>query len=398
MKYDRKSEFGNIVANDQRRRILFGGLLLFALLGGVLAFGWWAYTFELDIVTRAEGSVIPSSRVQSIQSLDGGIVDDILVKEGDIVEKGQILLRIEREKAQAIYRETLSRVASLEAAIARLRSEVLGVPLKFPESANAFPEVVSTQKILYSKRLAALNQEIAVLQETLRLVEKELNLNEPMLETGEVSEVDVIRLRRQVNEIRGAITQRRNKYLSESQAELAKAQDDLSSQTESLAARKTVLDQVDIYAPVKGVVKNIRITTQGGVVRPAEEIMQLVPIEEELLVEVKIKPADVAFLRPGLQASVKLDAYDYTIYGTLNGELTYISPDTLVEETSREQIKYYRGIIRTSGSKLRNPRSEKIEIIPGMTASAEIKTGQRSVMQYLLKPITRGLKESLHER
>jgi adhesin transport system membrane fusion protein len=386
------------VTTNPKLKLLMGSILLMVLLLGLLTFGWWASAFQLDIVTRAAGSIVPSSRVQSIQSLDGGVVDAILVKEGDIVEKGQILLRIEREKAQAIYRETLSRVASLEAAIARLRSEVLGVPLKFPESANAFPEVVSTQKILYSKRLAALNQEIAVLQETLRLVEKELNLNEPMLETGEVSEVDVIRLRRQVNEIRGAITQRRNKYLSESQAELAKAQDDLSSQTESLAARKTVLDQVDIYAPVKGVVKNIRITTQGGVVRPAEEIMQLVPIEEELLVEIKIKPADVAFLRPGLQASVKLDAYDYTIYGTLNGELTYISPDTLVEETSREQIKYYRGIIRTSGSKLRNPRSEKIEIIPGMTASAEIKTGQRSVMQYLLKPVTRGLKESLNER
>jgi len=388
----------SVVTTNHKLKLLMGSILLMVLLLGLLTFGWWASAFQLDIVTRAAGSIVPSSRVQSIQSLDGGVVDAILVKEGDIVEKGQILLRIEREKAQAIYRETLSRVASLEAAIARLRSEVLGVPLKFPESANAFPEVVSTQKILYTKRLAALNQEIAVLQETLRLVEKELNLNEPMLETGEVSEVDVIRLRRQVNEIRGAITQRRNKYLSESQAELAKAQDDLSSQTESLAARKTVLDQVDIYAPVKGVVKNIRITTQGGVVRPAEEIMQLVPIEEELLVEIKIKPADVAFLRPGLQASVKLDAYDYTIYGTLNGELTYISPDTLVEETSREQIKYYRGIIRTSGSKLRNPRSEKIEIIPGMTASAEIKTGQRSVMQYLLKPVTRGLKESLNER
>lgn len=388
----------SVVTTNHKLKLLMGSILLMVLLLGLLTFGWWASAFQLDIVTRAAGSIVPSSRVQSIQSLDGGVVDAILVKEGDIVEKGQILLRIEREKAQAIYRETLSRVASLEAAIARLRSEVLGVPLKFPASANAFPEVVSTQKILYTKRLAALNQEIAVLQETLRLVEKELNLNEPMLETGEVSEVDVIRLRRQVNEIRGGITQRRNKYLSESQAELAKAQDDLSSQTESLAARKTVLDQVDIYAPVKGVVKNIRITTQGGVVRPAEEIMQLVPIEEELLVEIKIKPADVAFLRPGLQASVKLDAYDYTIYGTLNGELTYISPDTLVEETSREQIKYYRGIIRTSGSKLRNPRSEKIEIIPGMTASAEIKTGQRSVMQYLLKPVTRGLKESLNER
>ncbi len=386
------------VSNNQRFKLLMGGILLTALLAGLAAFGWWASAHELDIVTRAPGAVIPSSRVQSIQSLDGGIVEEITVKEGDIVEKDQLLLRIEREKAQAIYRETFSRVASLEAAIARLRAEVLGVPLVFPESTAGYPEVVSAQRTLYNRRLGALNEEIAVLEETLRLVEKELNLNEPMLETGEVSEVEVIRLRRQVNEIRGGITQRRNKYLSESQAELAKAQDELATQRQSLAARKTVLDQVDIHAPVKGVVKNIRITTRGGVVRPAEEIMQIVPLEEELLVEIKIKPADVAFLRPGLPASVKLDAYDYTIYGTLNGELTYISPDTLTEETSREQLKYYRGIVRTTGSKLRNPRSEKIEIIPGMTASAEIKTGERTVMQYLLKPITRGIKESMHER
>jgi len=146
------------------------------------------------------------------------------------------------------------------------------------------------------------------------------------------------------------------------------------------------------------VVKNVRITTQGGVIRPAEEIMQIIPIDDELLIEIKIKPADVAFLKPGFPTSIKLDAYDYTIYGTLNGELTYISPDTLREETAREEIKYYRGIVRTAGSKLRAHRMEKIEIIPGMTATAEIKTGQRTVMQYLLKPITRGLSESLHER
>lgn len=388
----------NIVSTNHGFKVLMGGILLLTLIAGMIVFGWWAYSSQLDIVTRASGTVIPSSRVQSIQSLDGGVVDEIKVSEGDVVEKGQLLLRIEREKAQGIYRESLSKVASLETAIARLRSEVLGVPLVFPESTKAFPELVNAQKILYSKRLSALNEEVAVLQETLKLVQKELSLNEPMLETGEVSEVDVIRLRRQVNEIKGGITQRRNKYLSESQAELAKAQDELSSQTQQLAVRKTVLDQVDMYAPVKGVVKNIRITTRGGVVRPAEEIMQLVPIDEELLIEIKIRPTDVAFLRPGLPASVKLDAYDYSIYGTLNGELTYISPDTLREETAREEVKYYRGIVRTKGSKLRNPRSEKIEIIPGMTASAEIKTGQRTVMQYLLKPITKSLKESLHER
>jgi len=388
----------NIVSTNYKFKFLMGGALFLIIIGGLLLIGWWAYVSQLDVVTRASGVVIPTSRVQSIQSLDGGVVDELKVKEGDVVEKGQLLLRIDREKVQAVYREGLSKVASLEAAVARLRSEVLGVPLKFPESSQAFPEVVGAQKILYGKRLAALNEEIAMLQETKMLVEKELSLNEPMLITGEVSEVDVIRLRRQANEIKGAIMQRRNKYMSESQTELAKAQDELSSQTESLAGRKKILDQVNIFAPVKGVVKNVRITTQGGVIRPAEEIMQIVPIDEELLIEIKIRPADVAFLRPGLFASIKLDAYDYTIYGTLNGELTYISPDTLREETAREEIKYYRGIVRTAGSKLRGRRLEKIEIIPGMTATAEIKTGQRTVMQYLLKPITRGLSESLHER
>lgn len=388
----------NVVSTNQGLKFLMGGILLLFLVVGVIAFGWWAYTSQLDIVTRATGTVIPSSRVQSIQSLDGGIVSEIEVSEGDVVEKGQLLLRIDGDKAQAIYRETLSRIASLEAAIARLRAEVLGVPLDFPASTHDYPDVVNAQRILYTKRASALNDEVAVLKESLRLVQRELSLNEPMLETGEVSETDVIKLRRQVNEIKGAITQRHNKYLSESQAEMAKAQDELSTQKEQLAARKAVVDQVDIYAPVKGVVKNIRITTRGGVVRPAEEIMQLVPIDEELLVEIKIRPADVAFLRPGLPASIKLDAYDYAIYGTLNGELTYISPDTLRDETSREEVKYYRGIVRTAGSKLRNPRSEKIEIIPGMTASAEIKTGQRTVLQYLLKPITRGIKESMQER
>lgn len=388
----------NFANSNQSAKHVMGALLLITLVLGVSIFVWWATVSQLDVVTKAVGTVIPSSRVQSIQSLEGGILEEIKVSEGEIVDKDQLLLRINREKAQAVYRETLSKVASMEATIARTKSEVLGIPLEFPASTKEFPEVTHAQKILYAKRLAALDEEIGVLQETLRLIQKELSLNEPMLETGEVSEVEVIRLRRQVNEIKGAIAQRRNKYLSESQAELGKAQDELSAQTEQLAARKAILDQVDIYAPVKGVIKNIRITTQGGVVRPAEEIMQLVPIDEELLIEIKIKPTEVAFLRPGLPASVKLDAYDYTIYGMLNGELTYISPDTLREETAREEIKYYRGIVRTKGSKLRSPRAEKIEIIPGMTASVEIKTGQRTVMQYLLKPITKSLSESMHER
>lgn len=386
------------VTTGSHAKIILSSVFLLVMLGGVGAFLWWANTSSLDVLTRAVGTVIPSSRSQSIQSLDGGVLDDILVKEGQVVEKGQLILRLDSVKAQAAYHESLAKIASLEAALARLRSEVLGVPLVFPDSVKDYPDVVQAQRLLYQKRQNALHEEVSVLKKSLELAQKELSLNEPMLETGEVSEVDVIRLRRQTNEIRGTITQRENKFLSDAQTDMAKAEDDLSAQKEMIAARKDMVDHSDIYAPLKGVVKNIRITTRGGVVRPAEEIMQIIPIEEELLIEIKIKPSDVAFLKPGLPVSVKLDAYDYTIYGTLKGELTYLSPDTLREETAKEDVKYYRGIVRTFGSKLRNPRSEKIEIIPGMTAVAEIKTGNRTVLQYLLKPITRGMQESMHER
>lgn len=381
-----------------KSKMLFGSFFLVILLCGVLLLVIWAHYSLLDISTRAQGVVIPSSRIQTIQSLDGGVLEKIFVKEGAIVEKGQLLLSMEKIKAQTLYGESLAKQVSLKASVARLRAEVLGKPLNFPVELKNYPEVVSTQRALYEKRKMALEEEIAVLKRSYELIQTELSLNEPLLSTGEVSEVDVIRLRRQVNEIKGAISQRNYKFLSEAQAELAKNEDELAGQTEILKGRKDQLEHADIYAPLKGVIKNVRFNTEGGVVRPAEEIMQIVPVEEELLIDVKINPSDVAFLKPGLPATVKIDAYDYTIYGMLNGELTYLSPDTLREETSKEDIKYYRGTVRTYDSKLNNPRNEKIEIIPGMTAVVDIKTGERTVLQYLLKPIIRGVSSSMHER
>lgn len=392
----RFSPFAAYASWPRQRRIATALLLtIFVAFAMLLIWAAWA---ELDVITRAPGVVVPSSRIQSIQSLDGGVLADMAVKEGDIVQAGQVLLHLDRVKAEAQYRESLSRVASLKAGLTRLRAEVLSRPLVFPEEISEFQDIIQAQTTLYQKRRNALLEEIAVLERTLKLAEKELDLNEPMLKTGEVSEVDVIRLRRQVNEIRGTITQRQNKYLSDAQTELAKVEEDLAAQSEILAARRDQLAHTDIVAPVRGVVKNIRFNTVGGVVRPAEEILQLVPIDEELLIEVKIKPQDVAFLRTGLPVTVKIDAYDYSIYGVLHGELTYLSADTLKDETAREDIRYYRGIVRTTGSKLRNPKAERIEILPGMTAAAEIKTGERTVLKYLLKPITKSLSESLYER
>ena len=388
----------DLVSNQGRAKFIFGSILLMMIFLAIGVFLLWAYFSQLDVSTRAFGVVVPSSHIQTIQSFDGGILNKLYVKEGDVVDKGQILLSMDRVRSQAIYHEALAKKVSLQAAIARLRAEVFATPLQFPKSLNAYSDVIGSQQRLYNKRSTALRDELLVMQRSLELAEKELSLNEPMLVTGEVSEVDVIRLRRQVNEIRGAITQRKNKFLGDAQLELVKAEDDLAVQEQVLNSRRDQFENADIRAPMKGVVKNVRITTEGGVVRPAEEIMQLVPVAEELLVDVKINPADVAFLRPGLRATIKIDAYDSAVYGMLEGDLIYLSPDTLREENAREDIKFYRGTVRTHG-KLKSPRrNEKVEIIPGMTAQVSIKTGERSVLDYLLKPITRGLSDSMHER
>jgi len=374
-------------------------LLLLIIVTAIAAFFIWANTSSLDIVTRSTGVVIPSSRIQSIQSLEGGILKEMFVQEGDIVEKGDIIVRMDEVNAAAMYREAIAKKVSLETTIVRLSAEILDTKLEFSEEAERdFPRLVQGQRVLFEKLMAAKNQEIAVLSESLKLTKEELALNEPMLETGEVSKVDVIRLRRQVNEIKGAIAQVDSRFFSEAQTELVKAHDELGAHREIVIARRNVVEHAEITAPVRGVVKNIRITTLGGVVRAAEEIMQIVPIDDELLIELKIKSGDVAFLRPGLPVSIKIDAYDYMIYGMLDGKLTYLSPDTLREESSRDEEKYYRGIVTIAGTRLRNPHAEKIEVIPGMTAQGDIKTGTRTVMEYLLKPLTRGLQESLREQ
>ncbi len=374
-------------------------VLLVVLLLGVALVVYWAYFSNLDVIVRAQGVVIPSSRVQTIQSPDGGVLEKVTVKEGDFVEKGAVLVVMDRVKAQSLYQEALAKQSLLQAQVVRLSAEVSGVSPVFSSAfSESHPNVVNAQRILYSKQNFALNEDLTVLKKTYDLVKSELDMNSPMVASGEVSEVEFIRLKRQLNDVNGQIRQRKNKYVSDAQFELAKAEGELAGLNESLVGYKNQVDRADLISPAKGVVKNIKITTEGAVVRPADEIMQIVPVEDELLVDIKINPADVAFIRPGMPVSVKIDAYDYTVYGVLDGRLTYLSPDTFRDESIRDEVKYYRGTVKTKGSQLKGSVSGKIEIIPGMTAVAEIKTGQRTVMQYLLKPITKGVAESLHER
>ena len=376
-----------------------GHILILASAAAVGGFVFWSAWAEIDQITRAPAQVIASSRNQVIQELDGGIVQDILVKEGSVVKQGQVLIRFEKAKTEASYLESLARAAALKAAVARLKAELYGGEPQFPPELEQYPGIRSNQAMLFRTRQAAVQEEIAALQLSLELVKTELNINLPLLERGDVSKAEVLKLQRQVAEIQGMITNRSNKYRQDSQTDLSKALEDLAGLEQIMAQRKNQLQHTEITSPKDGVLRNVRITTRGGVARPGEEIMQIVPVEDDLLIEAKVKPADIAFVKPGLPTTIKLDAYDYTIYGSLQGTVSYISADTLSDETRNvNEPPYYRVQVKTKASDILQHAAKRIEIQPGMTASVEIKTGSNTVWKYLTKPITKTLTESLGER
>jgi adhesin transport system membrane fusion protein len=364
----------------------------------LLMFSSWAYFAKLDQVTRAVGAVIPGSKTQIIQSQDGGTIESLMVHEGATVEQGQPLMRFEKTRSEASYLEARAKYAGLLATVARLHAEVLDKPIEYPKALDAYPQFKANQTDLYNKRKSALKEEIGALQDMVHLAQEELNITEPLLKSGDVSKTEVLRLQRQVTELKSQITNKRNKYFQDAQAELNKNQEDLASVEQNMAQRKNQLEWTELKAPLRGIVKNVRITTIGGVIRPGEEVMQIVPLEDDLLIQVKVSPSDIAFLKIGQKVRVKIDAYDYTIYGDLPGELVYISADTLSEDLKQGETPYYRAQIRTEGRRFSARPDEKLDIQAGMTATVEVKTGERTVLQYLLKPVVKTLSQSLGER
>jgi membrane fusion protein, adhesin transport system len=376
----------------------YTGRLIWAAAAVVSTFVVWAAWAELDQITRGNGQLIASSYTQVVQAVDGGTLHNLHVREGDAVARGQLLASLDAVKAQSSYQETAARAAALRANIARLRAEVFGGTPQFGPELTDYPEFVSNQRILFTKRQAAIRQEVAALQMSLDLASKELDMNVPLLKTGDVSKADVLRLQRQVADLTGQITNRSNKYQQDSQAELAKTEEDLAGVLQVLAQRKDLLDNTRLVAPVDGIVKNVRVTTLGAVLKPGEELLSIVPGGDELVIETKIRPADVAYLKPGLPATVKFDAWDYAIHGSFPGRVDYISADTLQEDTRQGEQTYYRVKIRMSKDALVSHKGNTIALQPGMTAQVDIKTGTQSVFDYLTKPITKTLSESMGER
>ncbi|SJM37998.1 Type I secretion system membrane fusion protein PrsE [Psychrobacter pasteurii] len=372
-------------------------LTIWIALVGITILLVWAYFAEIDQVTRAKATVIASARTQQIQASEGGILTEILVSEGDEVTKGQLLVVLEEERAKAAYDSSATKSAALQAQLARLNAEIFDRPLTFPESVRQYPEYVENQTQLYNRRRQAINEEVSSLEQMLVLAKRELDMNEPLLQYGDVSQADVIKLRRQVAEIEAQINNKRNKYFEEAQAEMTKAQEELDSELEQLRDRTQVLEEKRLLSPQDGKVNNINITTIGGVVKPGEVIMELLPTSSDLIVEAKVSPGDIAYVKEGQTASVKLDAYDFSIFGAMNGTVTYISPDTLMEQTPKGEEPYYRVLIKIGEAEFAG-RADEIVIKPGMTASVDIKAMERTVLSYLTKPITKTLSEGLGER
>jgi adhesin transport system membrane fusion protein len=383
----------------RNRWLRSSSLIIVGIISFIVLAVLWSFWAELDQVSRAPGQIIPTGRVQVIQSTDGGKIANILVREGEHVKKGQLLVQLDDTKISAAVGEARGKVASLMSSMARINAELFDRPLAFPPEVNAFPDFKANQTELYSKRRQALQDQLTSLRGMLGLMQQELQMNMPLLEQGDVSRADVLRLQRGVSDIESQLVNVRNKYIQDLQAEYTKTEEDLVTAREVLAQRGDALEDTRIVAPVDGIVKNVRLTTLGGVLRPSDEVVTIVPTGDKLILETKMPPSDIAYVRVGQPASVKFDAYDSSIYGSANGRVIYVSPDTIAEQRPQGEVLYYRVHIIADPSRLKpHLQGERIEIQPGMTATAEIQTGRNTVWHYLTKPINKTLSESFTEK
>lgn len=363
---------------------------------GLLILLTWAWLFKLEEVSTGTGKVIPSSKEQVIQSLEGGILTKLNVKEGEIVEQGQVLAQLDPTRFESNVGESASLLISSRATAARLRAEVTGAPLSFPPEVLKEPKLVAEETALYKSRRANLEQSLAGLQQAFVLVQQELAMTEPLVAKGAASEVEVLRLKREANDLQNQMNDVRNQYFVKAREELAKANTDVETQQQVVRGKSDTLNRTIFKSPVRGVVKEIDVMTLGGVIPQNGKLMTIVPLDEKLLVEARISPRDIAFIRPDQEALVKITAYDYSIYGGLKGKVTVISPDTLRDEVKQDQF-YYRVYIRTENDKLTNKAGQEFNITPGMVATVDIRTGEKTVLDYLVKPFNKA-KEALRER
>ena len=428
----------DVEAALRRRGHPLASLLSWTVVLLVVLFLVWADYAIIDEVTRGNGRVIPSRRVQEIQNLEGGILEEVLVAEGQVVQRGDVLLRIDNEAAQSFFRDAYAKALEHRAAIARLAAEAEGKDtIPFPEEIreNA-PIVIQDQLAIHAAHKQKLNvalrildaqlsqrkQEIREMRNRKRQLTHQLSLAveqrdiaRPLMERKVYPKVDFIHLEQNVlklkteveslalqiprtlkgvEEAEERIAQQKIQARQEALEEIGKRRVELKSLTETIAAGQDRVTRTDVRSPVRGTIKRININTIGGVIKPGESILEIVPLDDTLLIEAMIRPADIAFLHPGQASTIKLSAYDYSIYGGLSGKVEQISADTIEEKNGET---FYVVKLRTDTNTLLH-NGKSLPIIPGMTASVDILTGKKSILDYLLKPILKAQENALRER
>lgn len=418
----------------------FGSMIIRGIFAFIIIFLIWAYFAEIDEITVGEGKVIPSSQVQVIQNLEGGIVADIPVKVGDLVSKGQIIMKLDPTRFSSSMSETQAKRDSLLAKVARLEAEATGTAFKAPpELMKTNPQLVNEERTLMESRQQELSTAMMVLrqqaeqraqelsekkanyqqlQESQDLVSQELKISKPMAAQGVMSAVEILRLERQLSDVKGQmdaarlaiprleqaaaearskITASMAKFRSDAAADLNLARAELAGTSAISLAAEDRLARTAVRSPVAGIIKQLKVTTVGGVIQPGMEVMEIVPLEDNLLVETKIRPSDVGFITPGQEATVKVTAYDFSIYGGLDARVENITADTITTEKGDKTESFYIVRVRTKSTTFSSSK-KALPIMPGMVATVHIRTGKKTILNYLLKPIIKARYDSMRER
>ena len=369
---------------------------VYLLLAAIAVAVSWASIAQVDIIAKANGRVVPDGKEQVIASLEGGILRELLVREGQQVTEGQALAMLDPTRVEAQQAEGVSRKLALQGTLARLLAEASGKALSFPEEV---PEaVVDAETESYDARQHALNQAVETNRQSAALLAREMQMAETMSAKGLMSEVEVMRVRRQLNDLQLQTQERINRFRQDASGELVRVRNELALLDGQMVVRDDALRRTTMVSPVKGIVKTIRANTVGGIIGPGAPVMELLPIGPRVLVETRVKPADIGFVKVGQEVQIKLTSYEYTIYGALHGTVVSISPDAMGDPEKAQQPEgtWYRAMVRADTASLA-AAGKPLAVLPGMTGQVEIRTGQRSVLGFLLRPMLKS-QEAFRER
>lgn len=380
-------------------RIRGANWLLVAVAASIIGLVVWSTYADIDEVTKGQGKVIPSTSIQTIQNLEGGIVAEILIGEGDRVKKGDIIIRLDDTQVNSSYRENLSKAQAYEAELARLTAEARDLMnVEFPANITTErPDLVERETKLFEKRRSEREEQKTILLRSLKLASEELTMMIPLVQKRIVSKVEQLRLEREVNEIEGELKELLGGFQQQSMEKFNEIKSELESLNEAIHGRQDTVTRSLVRSPVEGVVNKLYVATIGGVIQGGEPIADIVPDDDSLVVEAKVSPSDIAFLHPGQTAKLKFTAYDFSLYGGLEGKVEHISADTIEDEVDKQH--YYMIKVRNESGELRHPKSDELlPIIPGMVVEVDVLTGRRTVFQYLTKPFHRMRYNALQER